>query len=958
MEATMPRAKDTKVWNEDLLVAMRSREELCRQRYSERQYLWRDGARAIQAVRQDIYQSSGRFPSIVGLPNKGLSKLVEVECRAIIMGKKPILPEGHVPTTRVEQKICKSQSAKSTFSAASSPPSNRFHQDPYLKRIKMRGGAYAILMAFHFSQAEAMTKAQICTAAQEFCDEEMEPNFGAGRAYGAWNGKKTLLNHGLLQESRSMQMGRRGHVCNGVFEYRVTGDGLLFTEALLEKFPQQSSPSSASNSNGNVKRRLPKAKESTIATSSLKFLSLLNNPKPMKVKQKCENKTKPLLSSKVEPTCLGNDALKTLLDSGSESDSDDSFTDLVKSESQSAKAPPAPKSAEAYDLSSSDSEDDFEGVISKYPSTVSNMSKSPTVIDLIDSDSDEDEEAKYFVKENMAPRSASNSKMLHVRDAPSNTQPESNLIILIDSRERNRNATPRQMRVELSRHITSGDLSRVWPDDVGCGVVEEEQLSYGDFVFGIRSTKDDQLRRLPCSIERKRVGDLVQRSHRADHWSQLNRMRDCCEHAILLIEGNTSKTAQFTSYNHWENEDSWNPDQHSICDEHSYYRFLGRAILSSPTLKIWQTKDEQATYRTVGAVGLVAARLPNNTCPPRSAPSSKVEINKLYNKLKTRGVPWQIARRLSEELGSTTQLDRIYKQCERSGRKSVLAPIINHSCSSLIKTEKSRTLLEYGTVEGWSSAIESAWYTKVSDPSLATRMFDEYKVFVDDRSKLLRALHSDKSGDSAVQEANIKNADLVETRDLTSTRKVRIESQPHLAKMFPSSDQTDTFYLVSSVDDNPLGLCLPSVVMETVCGEYKSDKLVVSILEGATLLERIQDAFHGKSSKEGMEVGRLVARQISSECCSFLLRLKPPKNHDRRVLIVRGLFSAMDEAAKRVGYRPELKLVADFVLAELMLRHNVVVIHAFRQKGHLEMIVREFAMACFFYQLVTRRARH
>jgi hypothetical protein len=86
----MPRAQDTKVWNEYLVVALRARQEQARQGFSSRQYLWRDGAAAIEAVRQDIYQfkSSGK---IVGLP-RTLTKCVEEECRAIIDGMEPVLP--------------------------------------------------------------------------------------------------------------------------------------------------------------------------------------------------------------------------------------------------------------------------------------------------------------------------------------------------------------------------------------------------------------------------------------------------------------------------------------------------------------------------------------------------------------------------------------------------------------------------------------------------------------------------------------------------------------------------------------------------------------------------------------------------------------------------------------------------------------------------------------------------
>ena len=129
----MPRSKDTKIWNEDLVLALRAREEQCRQRCSVRQYLWRDGAKVLAAVRRDIYQykSNGK---IIGLPSNDLNKTVDDECRAIIEGTKPILPVGYVPTTTMEEQIMASSSTSSTnyssknfrgkrFAATSSHPS-------------------------------------------------------------------------------------------------------------------------------------------------------------------------------------------------------------------------------------------------------------------------------------------------------------------------------------------------------------------------------------------------------------------------------------------------------------------------------------------------------------------------------------------------------------------------------------------------------------------------------------------------------------------------------------------------------------------------------------------------------------------------------------------------------------------------------------------------------------------
>jgi len=43
------------------------------------------------------------------------------------------------------------------------------------------------------------------------------------------------------------------------------------------------------------------------------------------------------------------------------------------------------------------------------------------------------------------------------------------------------------------------------------------------------------------------------------------------------------------------------------------------------------------------------------------------------------------------------------------------------------------------------------------------------------------------------------------------------------------------------------------------------------------------------------------------------------------------------------------------ILAELMIAHQIVVLHATRLSGDLESILQQLALACFHYQLLTNR---
>lgn len=954
----MPRGKGTKVWNEDLVTALLSREEQCRQRFLQRQYLWRDGAAAIASIRNDIFQY--KTGKIVGLP-RTLTKCVEEECRAIIEGNRPLLPEGYIPTT-LEEKIM-----SRGFDGTQRP--NPYHDDPYLKRIKMKGGAYAILMAFHFSETKTMTQKQICTAAQNFCDEEMEPNYYSGRSYGAWSSKKTLVKHGLIKESRTTQMGRHGIVRNGVFEYTLTENGILFVEALLQKFPQvgaerDSSQTQCENKHFSTPRI--KSEYTTRKQSSSKPLNAKSENTCNFRKSLLGDNDGVLNLSKPKTNKL---AEKHLSFSDSEDD-DDLFFHRLSNLSKTKMN--KPETENHLSLSDRGDDDDLffqrrDELLNSKQQHQLNQTKVPgnvsNVIDLVDSSDEESsfsevDETNHPTKTKIIANSLRSCDNIRQDNRPfmitKSTILGPKLLILIDNRERDHNATPRHMRFELSRHLSkaSGSLQQVWPSNLPVGEVEEDQLNYGDFAFVLKRKQSSGSQRLPLTIERKRISDLVQRSSRAHHWQQLHRMRDCCEHAILLIEGNTKKTSNFISYDDVESTESWNPDHHTINDEHAFYRFLGRAILSSPVLKVVQAKDEQASYRSIGATGLVASLMSWKKDAPKLVPATKVTLNKLYSKLKSRGIPWQIARRISEELGSIQQLNKIYERCEALARPSVLVPAIREACSSMIEIENSRSLLEYGTVEGWSSAIHSAWYSRINDPTEAIFPYEDNKYFANDRAELLKALHRGKTVERAVQESNI--ADEVNLRDTKSSiRRVRIESSSKFSTIFPSDVDTETFYEITSVEENPLGLILPSVVMQTNDGAFESNKLVVCIIEGNDLFRRIQDSAESQSSENFMERSNAVAKQVHLELSSFLIC---PKN-DRRVLLIRGLGAAMNGAAKQANYRAESKVLVDIVIAELMLHHNVVVIQVPCLINDLEMILREFAMACFYYQLTTRKLR-
>ena len=91
----MPKRKDVRVWNEDLVAALEARYEQSLREGKRNAHTWQKGAGQIAAVRKDIYCfSNGR---IAKLPNS-LSKTVTRLCEDVIRGVKNVYPDGHVPS--------------------------------------------------------------------------------------------------------------------------------------------------------------------------------------------------------------------------------------------------------------------------------------------------------------------------------------------------------------------------------------------------------------------------------------------------------------------------------------------------------------------------------------------------------------------------------------------------------------------------------------------------------------------------------------------------------------------------------------------------------------------------------------------------------------------------------------------------------------------------------------------
>ena len=217
----MPRGRDTKVWNDDLVRACEARNNAALSRQSRVQFQWQKARDIIKLSRKEIYITSTQ--KIRNMP-KDLSDTVRAELENIMRGH-PIIGERY-----------EAFDPANASTNAAVPPSAGDHV--LLRNMQHRGGSYAILMAFHVNAPNGvLTKAQICQLAQPFCNDPMDSDFRAGRVHNyGWQSHKGLIEKGLLHK-----VGGGAHYgANGwraaAGQYRLSHEAKAVIQAMIEKY--------------------------------------------------------------------------------------------------------------------------------------------------------------------------------------------------------------------------------------------------------------------------------------------------------------------------------------------------------------------------------------------------------------------------------------------------------------------------------------------------------------------------------------------------------------------------------------------------------------------------------------------------------------------------------------------------------------------------------------------------
>ena len=527
------------------------------------------------------------------------------------------------------------------------------------------------------------------------------------------------------------------------------------------------------------------------------------------------------------------------------------------------------------------------------------------------------------------------------------------LTTIIDNRERNRNATPRTLRMELKRHLASGSLRAVWPHTLPLSQVEEARLQWGDIQYSVSNNHEN--RRLGVSIERKRVNDLVQRSFDGDHFTQLFRMRQRCSLSVLLIENDTRRASDIIPFNA-QNREGFDPFDSTITCENDVFNMFGRILVSCDKIKFLQTQDEQSSLRAIGALGLMAVSAPTKytneidqllSHESNTSISNADDFQALCDQLKQGGISWRLAKRVANASGGLLQLKALYNSCcDEYAKLNLLSHVIesgNNEHHDDLRNSASR----------WSEAI----YRIISYSRSSNKVNGEAALLLHknvlkdlDHGLYLSTLYQDYSHDEVLNHM-LKKQDSVSNSSTVSARYVSIRlTNSQAQKCFPQSADKSSFYKLSIASGSESeGEYLP-ITMRTVKGQLSSKLLTIYEVEGSKIVDLIRSTWSANKKDDYVVFAKLLASRVDTKYRS------QHRMGTQRVILICGLQPALDADAKKSGYMAETKTIVDLLFSELLLCYNITILQALRKKLENRVdIIRQLALACFHYGFLVEK---
>lgn len=552
------------VWNEDLQRGFATRASYYADKHNAKQYAYARAVKTIQAWKKAI--TLRRDGTIVNFKDL-LTGTNHQLAQNIIRGVEPLIP----PEMRdFDPDVIAGGDATIMRDVIDNTVEEiRVREiDHFINSLKPRGGSYAILLCFREWRSsrnytmgrDYLTKTEIESRAQKFCDESMKANHSARQYFGAWKCHETLVGHGFLTRTK---IG-----CGIEEQIRLTASGEHCIERLVEKYGEPVTSFTAPVARRPYAARggilsQPIRKNAKVDASKRDLVDFVEKTVITKNWGKCKNFLVPNRADraefhracdeladthgvKIEHTSSGTGKkrettvqvwaaeglVNTAVSSGSISPpSKDAIrkkrSSLLDRITTSLADTPSAKRArpEASNIEYEDA-DLAEAMRRSLEDTPKVVEKRP--YDVIALDSDDEAPA------NSPLQAAATSSAI---TGTTVTQ------LIIDDRERRTNSAPRELANNIQVAVQNAAINY----GVNIEPVRDVQIPCADYLWA----KDGLLGTL---VERKTITDIVGRSGKDDHSLQLYRMRAAIQERggsslpVLLIEGDLSLAAKATVY--------------------------------------------------------------------------------------------------------------------------------------------------------------------------------------------------------------------------------------------------------------------------------------------------------------------------------------------------------------------------------------------------------------------------
>jgi hypothetical protein len=245
-------------------------------------------------------------------------------------------------------------------------------------------------------------------------------------------------------------------------------------------------------------------------------------------------------------------------------------------------------------------------------------------------------------------------------------------------------------------------------------------------------------------------------------------------------------------------------------------------------------------------------------------PDWKAERTCLVNRLQQGQIPYEVADRLADEIGSISKLERLYQS------------IKDENCCAQVLTPMFRTMEGQSSFPG--TPIE--WSTAV------------YTIFNDDYVN-----------------------DMFPWNDTANDRNVQIVAPYELHTLLQGFFDGENSSFSLTISNNHTKI--PTIWMQTISGRYRSSPIAISILDGDDILCYLKAALI--SQRDCVKAATLAARTIRSELSSHSEFESSQESNDNsandsstvlpNILIIRGMKPGLDKAARMNGFRPELRVL-------------------------------------------------